>query len=133
MTQQCSGITLKGDQCCRKMLTGQYCYLHIDTNHPEMIECCVCYNKTVNILDCTHYLCNKCVNKMETDTCPLCRKKLQGKHITKSNLNKIQTIMILNNPDILDNDDDEKTDRIINIIIDENIPFDDAMIDFIFY
>jgi len=70
---------------------------------------------------------------METDTCPLCRKKLQGKHITKSNLNKIQTIMILNNPDILDNDDDEKTDRIINIIIDENIPFDDAMIDFIFY
>jgi len=102
MVQQCKGLTLKGKKCQRKILVGEYCYLHhkkkeicvsdhihhqVDVNTDE---CCVCYEGTVNILECNHYLCLGCVNQMKTDTCPLCRTELRGKHITKQILDEIE-------------------------------------------
>jgi len=93
MMNRCSGITLKGKSCLRKItLPETYCYAH----KPIKIivgECPICFNEINNVeadktkLRCNHICCLDCLSKLRQLTCPLCRGSLDGLDIEI--LNKI--------------------------------------------
>jgi hypothetical protein len=99
----CKGVNIRGKPCMRAVKTGDYCPYHQGGTtkykepkkkkepQPETKkkseevdldeECCVCYDPTKEILTCNHRLCSTCITKMSQNDCPLCRRKLKGKHV----------------------------------------------------
>ena len=45
-------------------------------NYLNCAECCVCYEKTCTLTDCSHNLCVECWSNVKKKECPLCRKYL---------------------------------------------------------
>ena len=41
------------------------------------MECCVCYNETINKTICHHSLCEECEKNLKSSACPICRKTLK--------------------------------------------------------
>ncbi len=39
-------------------------------------ECCVCYDENCWINKCGHLICKKCIDQMQTYTCPLCKSNI---------------------------------------------------------
>lgn len=52
-------------------------------------ECSICYEEVSTSLDCTHSVCEECLNKLTDDRCPQCRRELQGKLVTPTILTGI--------------------------------------------
>lgn len=60
-----------------------------DTDHlkdtsrvKDVKECSICYEEVSTSLDCTHSVCEECLNRLTDDRCPQCRRELRGKLIT---------------------------------------------------
>jgi hypothetical protein len=60
-----------------------------DTRVIDVKECSICYEEVSTSLDCTHSVCEECLNKLTDDRCPQCRRELQGKLITPTVLTGI--------------------------------------------
>jgi hypothetical protein len=109
---RCLGLTKKGIPCKNKC-SGSYCHKHrgqgaslqsaslpsaslpsvsSGSRRPQVQpqDCCVCYDETKDILSCKHYLCKGCVKHLCTDTCPMCRAPLKGRHVTTRLLMEIR-------------------------------------------
>lgn len=112
----CKGVNIRGKPCQRIVKTGDFCLYHFDgatkykepkkknetetkekeiakeknakTKAKDEDECCVCYDDTREILKCNHHLCSTCITKMSQNDCPLCRRKLKGKHVRKAILKR---------------------------------------------
>lgn len=52
-------------------------------------ECSICYEEVSTSLDCTHSVCEECLNRLTDDRCPQCRRELQGKLVTPTILTGI--------------------------------------------
>jgi len=68
------------------------------------MNCCVCYENS-DRLDCGHVLCLKCIKKVRTDLCPVCREELKGNFVTSELLKSIRRKMKKdkkNNESVLD-------------------------------
>lgn len=55
----------------------------------DVKECSICYEEVSTSLDCTHSVCEECLNRLTDDRCPQCRMELQGKLITPTILTGI--------------------------------------------
>lgn len=58
-----------------------------------MRECCICFCHPKSSLDCRHSICKKCLLKVRSDTCPVCRSPLKGEMITDRVLGQIKRRM----------------------------------------
>ena len=88
----CKGLTKSGRPCLRKC---EYCVYHRPKSIEPIIskpiipkpeqksiqkfivgeECCVCLEE--NIIQktyCGHSVCNECINKLDKNLCPMCRR-----------------------------------------------------------
>jgi len=83
---QCKGITLKKEQCKKKMKNREYCVLHDKTvivcdDRFKEDYCPVCYEdfeKSFKPLKpCGHYVHLDCVKKTKKLECPICRKEVK--------------------------------------------------------
>ncbi len=51
-----------------------------DVQHEELLECCVCLDENVDAsetTDCSHAVCQGCLARMHTPTCPMCRSPIE--------------------------------------------------------
>jgi hypothetical protein len=51
-----------------------------DLEPQEQLECCVCLDETVDAdetTDCGHAVCQGCLARMHTPTCPMCRAPIE--------------------------------------------------------
>lgn len=94
----CKYILKSGLYCSRKNVGLGFCNSHFPKD--VSLDCCICYSalKSSNILECDHFICNACLNKLRDDRCPVCRTVLKGKNITTK---------VLNNINLRKNDDKE--------------------------
>jgi hypothetical protein len=52
----------------------------LQTQEQEMFECCVCLDENVcadETTDCGHAVCQGCLARMHTPTCPMCRAPIE--------------------------------------------------------
>ena len=76
---QCSGITVKGNQC--KKNGNPFCHIH------TLFDCGICLESIFKStkLDCGHNFCSGCVNtwileKGDHSSCPMCRSVISYKN-----------------------------------------------------
>lgn len=86
----CKKVFSLGKKCRKKSIFEDYCKIHIPKD--SKIECCICYYqvKWDKILNCKHPICDRCLNRLRDDKCPICRNKLEGRRIKFNLLEKIQ-------------------------------------------
>lgn len=56
-------------------------------------DCCICYDQKVEedrFLACGHALCQTCINSLRSDKCPMCRKEVESKYISKTEKKRMQ-------------------------------------------
>jgi len=56
-------------------------------------DCCICYDQKVEedrFLACGHALCPTCISSLRSDKCPLCRKEVESKYISKTEKKRMQ-------------------------------------------
>jgi hypothetical protein len=87
----CKRNLVPGDKCRKMNIFEDYCRFHIPRE--ATIECCICYAevKWDKILKCKHPICDRCLNKLRDDKCPICRGKLEGRRIRPFLLEKIRS------------------------------------------
>jgi len=56
-------------------------------------KCCICEEPISSNkgLDCDHFICCECLNKLRQTQCPICRKEISGKIVTDEILCRILT------------------------------------------
>lgn len=54
----------------------EFLFLETDEIKLNIQDCVVCYDKTKDKLDCSHYLCAHCHQKLKKQKCPICRKNI---------------------------------------------------------
>jgi hypothetical protein len=56
-------------------------------------DCCICYDQKVEedrFLACGHALCQTCIGSLRSDKCPMCRKEVESKYISKTEKKRMQ-------------------------------------------
>jgi hypothetical protein len=56
-------------------------------------DCCICYDQKVEedrFLECGHALCETCIKSLRSDKCPMCRKEIESKYISKTEKKRMQ-------------------------------------------
>ena len=139
--QQCQGTTLKGKRCQRMLRDEQYCSSH--RNCPTRLgpiketsfrtspliravtsreTCCVCLDQEADLLNCQHPLCTSCLNKLSRDNCPVCRKALEGRQVTKEALAQVRQRGYLNKQN------EETANYLVALALEENPNLDPVLL-----
>ena len=59
-------------------------------NGLDEFECCICLgNKFIFKTECSHFMCLECLTKLQTDSCPICRRSLEN---LPENIKKIMPV-----------------------------------------
>ncbi len=62
--------------------------------HQKEEDCCICYEQKVReerFLECGHVMCQDCIKQLRSDKCPMCRKEIQSKFISKAEKKRMAT------------------------------------------
>lgn len=108
MTIVCRGITLTGEQCNRKVKSGEHCFQHANkffSSKPS--ECIICYESLANqrhALKCGHWIHNDCIVKSAKAECPLCRCKLE---LCKRDMKRIDKLAKIREAERLQEEEEE--------------------------
>ncbi len=62
-------------------------------SHQKEDDCCICYDTRVReerFLECGHAMCEGCIKQLRNDQCPMCRKEINSKFISKAEKKRMQ-------------------------------------------